>query len=129
MQAIKRELLLCLTISALVFTGALVWGYPFTTFSAGAQATAVRSNAAQQTAPNDAQPQSQAGQQQQQQTGSTFTGTIVKSGSSYALRTSSGTYMLSGATNAANYVGQTVTVTGQLDELSKTIDVSNIQPA
>ena len=45
MQAIKRDLLLCLAISALVFTGALAWGYPFTTSAAPAQATAMSSNA------------------------------------------------------------------------------------
>ena len=129
MQALKRELLLCLTISALVFTSALAWGSPFTTFASAAQAVAVSSNAQQQQqTPNDSQDQGQ--MQQQQQSPTTFTGTVVKSGSSYVLEDSSGhTYKLSAGSGASKYVGKTVTVSGQLDPQSKTIQVSNIQPS
>ena len=44
MQMIKRELLLCLKISIIVFTGALAWGSPFTTFADGGQAATPHSN-------------------------------------------------------------------------------------
>ncbi len=45
MRMIKRELLLCLTISTIVFVGALAWGTPFTMFAIDGQAFTPRSNA------------------------------------------------------------------------------------
>ncbi len=124
MQALKRELLLCLTISALVFTSALAWGSPFTTTATPAQTVAVSANSQQQM-PNNSQPQGT----QQQQTTKTFTGVVVKSGSSYDLQSTSGEiYKLTGAPNAGSYVGQTVTVKGRLNKQSKSIQVSSIQP-
>ena len=126
MQVIKRELLMCLAISAIVFTSALAWGTPFTVFGSAAQATTASSQSQQQM-PNYSQNPSQ---MEQQQATATFTGTLAKSGSSYVLRTTSGkTYKLEGASSAANYVGKTVTVSGQLNPQTKTIQVSNIQPA
>jgi Protein of unknown function (DUF5818) len=130
MQAIKREFFLFLTISALVFTSALVWGTPFT-MSAAAQST----NSAQQ--PTQQQPnaqtpsygQSQGQMEEGQQSSRSFTGTVVKSGSSYELQTTAGeTYKLSDAPNAASFVGKTVTVKGQLNSQSKSIQVSSIEP-
>jgi len=126
MKVIRRELLLCLAISALVFTSALAWGTPFTTYGSASQATAVSSNAQQQTPDEQQQP----GQMQQQKASSTFTGTIQKDGESYVLHTTSGkAYKLAGANNAESFVGKNVTVTGELNEEAETIQVSDIQEA
>jgi hypothetical protein len=94
-------------------------------FGSAAQAMAASSQAQQQT-PNYSQHSSQ---MRPRQSTATFTGTIAKSGSSYVLRVTSGrTYKLEGASSAANYVGKTVMVSGQLNPRTKTIQVSHIQP-
>ena len=126
MQVIKYELLMCLAISSIVFTSALAWGTPFTVFGSAAQATAASSRSQQQVPNSSQNPR----QMEQWQATATFTGTLAKSGSSYVLHATSGkTYKLEGASNAANYVGRTVTVSGQLNPQTKTVQVSNIQPA
>ncbi|MFP5210106.1 MAG: DUF5818 domain-containing protein [Acidobacteriota bacterium] len=135
MQSIKRDLSLCLAVSALVFTGALAWGSPFTTAASGTQAAVVSGQTqAQQPGQESGQAQQpQQGQMQQQQTqqkAKTFTGTVVKSGSGYVLRDSSGqAYQLDASDQAKAFEGKTVMVLGQLDPNSNTIHVQSIQAA
>ena len=121
MQSIKRDLSFGLAVSALVFAGALAWGYPFAVAASSPQSVAV-----------NAQAQQQPGQMQSQDQpkSKTFTGTIAKSGSDYVLRDSSGqTYKLDAPDQAQSFEGKAVTVTGQLDPQTNTIHVESIQPA
>lgn len=122
MQSIKRDLGLCLAMSALVFTCAFAWGYPFTTAASGAQNVVVGGQAQSQ----------QPGQTQQrtQQKAETFVGTVVKSGSGYALRDSSGQmYMLDAPDQARAFEGKPVMVLGRLDTNANLIHVEKIQPS
>ena len=58
----------------------------------------------------------------------TFSGTIVKSGSSYVLRDSSGsTYQLDDSAKAKQFEGKQVKVVGRLDAGSHTIHVDSIE--
>lgn len=59
---------------------------------------------------------------------STFTGTIVKAGSGYALRDSSGTvYQIDDSSQASRFAGKEVKIVGQLDPQTHTIHVSSIE--
>ncbi len=59
---------------------------------------------------------------------STFTGTIVKSGDTYALQTSAGTvYRLDNSSQAKQFAGKEVKVIGQLNPQTRVIHVSSIQ--
>lgn len=59
---------------------------------------------------------------------STFTGTIVKAGDTYALQTSSGTvYKLDDSSQARQFAGKEVKVVGQLNPESRVIHVSSIE--
>ena len=125
MHGIKRELLLWSAVSALVFTLAIAWGSPFTTSPSAAEATAARPDAKRQEICNSQRP----AQMQQQEETSTFTGTVMKSGASYALRDTCGkTYKLN-ASEAEDYMGKPVRVLGQLDQQTGTIYGESIQPA
>lgn len=58
-----------------------------------------------------------------------LSGTIVKSGSTYVLRASTGQeYQLANASQANSYVGKSVTVTGRVNTSSHMIDVQSIHP-
>lgn len=126
MHGIKRELLLWSTVSALVFTIAVAWGSPFTMSPPSALAARLRPGAKTQQSCSS-QPSAQ--MQQQEQT-STFSGTVVKSGASYALLDACGkTYKLNDTSEAEGYMGKAVRVLGQLDLQSGTIYGESIQPA
>ncbi|MDE3200855.1 MAG: hypothetical protein KGN79_08030 [Acidobacteriota bacterium] len=72
--------------------------------------------------PQEQMPRSQAART------STFTGTIVKSGDTYALQTSSGTvYKLDNSSEARQFAGKEVKVIGQLNTQTRVIHVSSIQ--
>jgi hypothetical protein len=81
-------------------------------------------------------PQAQAGQDQSQQTG-TFLGTIGKSRGTLVLKggyasqdpNAKSTYKLDDQEKAKQYLGKNVKVTGSLDASTRTIHVSDIEPA
>jgi len=122
MQFIKRDLSIGLAASTLVFACALAFGSPFVGAGSGSKA----SPAQDQTQP---EPQPDQGQAQPQKSDSkTFTGTVLKSGSQYVLRDSSGqVFKLDDAESAKPYEGKAVKVTGQLDEQAMLIHVQSIE--
>ena len=61
--------------------------------------------------------------------GSSFTGTVVKAGGKYVLKTSDMNYQLDDQQKAKKFVGQQVKVSGSLDTNTSTIHVSDISPA
>ena len=68
----------------------------------------------------------------QKQTSATqsFTGTVMKSGDTYVLKTSDNmTYQLDDQARAKDYEGKQVQITGSLDPNSNTIKVQAIKPA
>lgn len=108
MKVIKRELLLCLALTAFVFVCALAWGNPF--LAAGSSAAAA--NHVQQTPP------------------ALFHGTVQRNGDQFLLRESSGRSLrIDGAQAIQSFQGKTVTVTGKLDPVSGTIYVETIVSA
>ena len=129
MQSIKRDLSYGLSLSAFVFACALAWGSPFVR-SAQAQEQPQQQTPPQQAQP-DQPPQAQPDQpdpSQGQAQSKTFTGTVVKSGSAYVLRDSSGqVYKLDNPQSAKPYAGKPVKVTGQLDEQAMLIHVESIE--
>jgi hypothetical protein len=58
-----------------------------------------------------------------------FTGTVVKAGGKYVLKTSDMNYQLDDQQKAKRFVGQQVQVSGNLDTNTSTIHVSDISPA
>ena len=60
---------------------------------------------------------------------SAFTGTVVKAGGKYVLKTSDMNYQLDDQHKAKQFVGQLVKVSGSLDTNTSTIHVSDISPA
>ncbi len=58
-----------------------------------------------------------------------FTGSIVKSGSKYQLRSGGTDYELDDQSQAKSFEGKDVKVNGQLDKASNTIKVQSIEPA
>ena len=59
---------------------------------------------------------------------SSFSGTVVKAGGKYVLKTSDMSYQLDDQMKAKKYVGQQVKVSGSLDSNTSTIHVSDISP-
>ena len=146
MQSIKRDLCFGLSLSAFVFGCALVWGSPFVKSAQAQEQQPQQQAPPQQTQPDQprqAQPdqprQAQPDQPRQAQPdqpdpsqgkaeSKTFTGTVVKSGSAYVLRDSSGqVYKLDNPQSAKPYAGKPVKVTGQLDEQAMLIHVESIE--
>jgi len=60
--------------------------------------------------------------------GSSFTGTVVKAGGKYVLKTSDMAYQLDDQQKAKQFVGQQVKVNGTLDSNTSTIHVADISP-
>jgi len=128
MQSMKRDLAIGSGISALTLAFALVWGGPFV----GAGTAYAQDQAPQAQQPQDQTPGGEPGSQAPgaQSRQSTFTGTIVKQGSEFALRDSSGAvYKLDSSDQAKRYEGKAVKVTGQLDTQAMTIHVESIEAA
>lgn len=129
MQSIKRDLSVGLSVTTLLFAGALAWGSPFVSASTDSAAAQVQEQQTQPQ-PGQAQPdQAQPDQAQPQQSKSTtFTGTVIKRGSEFALRDSSGKiFKLDDTKSAKSYVGKAVKVTGQLDQEAMLIHVESIE--
>jgi len=106
---IKRDLLLGIVLSAIVFASALVLGGPFLAKSR----TAV--------------PSTPAAMQASVQT-TTLTGTVLRDGRHVFLNPGDGNlYRLVNVPHARPYAGKTVTVTGQVDPQTRQIYVDRIQ--
>ncbi|MGC1461737.1 MAG: DUF5818 domain-containing protein [Terracidiphilus sp.] len=140
MQSIKRDLSVGLSICALLFVCALAWGSPFVAASSGSNAAKTQEQPQQaqplqeaqpQQQPDQAQPQPQPDQgqaQPNQAPAKTFTGTVLKKGSQYLLRDTSGqVFKLDDSESAKPYEGKAVKVVGQLDEQAMMIHVQSIE--
>lgn len=109
MKLIKRELLLCMALTAFVFVCALAWGRPF--LSVGSSSVAVHA-------------------QTRQTHVSAFEGTVVRSGDAFVLRDASGQDLrLDDAAHVQSYEGKAVTITGRLDPAAKSIHVERVESA
>lgn len=108
MKMIKRELVLCLTLTAFVFVCALAWGSPFLSIGSG----------------------SGTAHAQQQAQSALFKGTVLRNGEQFLLRNGSGQiFRLDGAQPVQPFEGKAVTVTGRLDEQKNTIHIERIDSA
>ena len=96
----------------------------------------------QSTQPSSNQTQSQPGSDQPQgqttpapgasadaQTQNSFSGTVVKVGKHFVLKTDKMTYQLDDETKAKQFEGKQVNVSGTLDKSTSIIRVTDIQPA
>src|SRR5216117_1278405 len=63
------------------------------------------------------------------QDGESFTGTVVKSGDKYVLKTGAGTYQIDDQDKAKQFEGKQVKVSGNLDKATSTLHVTDIQAA
>jgi Protein of unknown function (DUF5818) len=86
----------------------------------------------QATQPNAQSPDSSSSMQNSQGMqnagGSTFTGTVVKAGGKYVLKTADSNYQLDDQDKAKQFVGQQVKVNGNLDSSTSMIHISDISP-
>jgi hypothetical protein len=60
--------------------------------------------------------------------GSSFTGTVVKAGGKYVLKTTDAAYQLDDQDKAKQFVGQQVKINGNLDSSTSMIHISDISP-
>jgi len=67
-------------------------------------------------------------QRMQNAAGSTFTGTVVKAGGKYVLKTADSNYQLDDQDKAKQFVGQQVKINGNLDSSTSMIHISDISP-
>ncbi len=88
--------------------------------------TAPTSTDQQGTQPSAPSPDSSASMQNTQ--GTSFTGTVVKAGGKYVLKTSDMNYQLDDQEKAKQFVGQQVKVNGSLDSNTSMIHISDISP-
>jgi len=80
----------------------------------------------QGTQPSSPSPDSSSSMQNTQ--GTSFTGTVVKAGGKYVLKTSDMNYQLDDQEKAKQFVGQQVKVNGTLDSNTSMIHISDISP-
>jgi len=108
MNLIKRDLLLCLALTALVFVCALAWGNPFLADRSAEAATT----------------------HSQQRQSAMFKGTVLNNGDRFLLRDSSGQVLrLDDPAYVRPFEGKAVTITGTLDAGATTIHVERIVAA
>jgi hypothetical protein len=91
-----------------------------------AQPSNQQPTADQQGAPQPNTPDQDSSGSMQTTQGSSFTGTVVKAGGKYVLKTGDMNYRLDDQQKAKKFVGQQVKVSGTLDSNSSTIHVSDI---
>jgi uncharacterized protein YdeI (BOF family) len=130
MRSIKSGLFGVSTLGLILATGVSTWAAPIAPTASGpAQAQQQKPAQPQQPMPDQAQPSPTPDQPAQDQAqAATFTGTIVKDGSAYVLKDSSGSvYKLDDASRAQPFEGKSVKVTGKLDTDAKLIHVENIE--
>jgi uncharacterized protein YdeI (BOF family) len=82
----------------------------------------------QQGAQQPSSPSQDSSGSMQSNQGTSFTGTVVKAGGKYVLKTSDMNYMLDDQQKAKQFVGQQVKVNGTLDGNTSTIHISDISP-
>jgi uncharacterized protein YdeI (BOF family) len=86
----------------------------------------------QATQPSSQSPDSSSSMQNSQgmqnAAGSTFTGTVVKAGGKYVLKTADSNYQLDDQDKAKQFVGQQVKINGNLDSSTSMIHISDISP-
>lgn len=124
MKSLRHSYVLGFSTGALLLVGTLAWGLPPSAIGAAPILLVQEPQSPQTLTPQQEQPQQAAAQAK------TFTGTIVKDGDGYALRTSTGDeYKLDDSTQAKQYEGKSVTVVGQLDTSAQMIKVSSIEGA
>jgi len=70
----------------------------------------------------------QNGQGMQNAAGSSFTGTVVKAGGKYVLKTADANYQLDDQDKAKQFVGQQVKINGNLDSSTSMIHIADISP-
>src|SRR5437870_12716762 len=63
------------------------------------------------------------------QAAESYTGTVVKSGVKYVLKTDTGTYQIDDQDKAKQFEGKQVKVSGNLDKATSTLHVTDIQAA
>src|SRR5213596_2884349 len=63
------------------------------------------------------------------QAAGSYTGTVVKSGDKYVLKTDTGTYQIDDQDKAKQFEGKQVKVSGNLDKATSTLHVTDIQAA
>jgi hypothetical protein len=86
----------------------------------------------EQSAPPSQQDQGMSQSQPEQnsaQTPTAYTGTVMKSGTKYVLKTDAGTLQLDDQTKAKKYNGKQVTVNGTVDKDTGMLHVTDIEPA
>ena len=131
MNSIKTKLLLGVCSCSLVVAAETAWASSTTISSATPipliSATPMPLIQEPQAPPSQAQP-GQAMPNADATKFTTFTGTVMKDGDQYVLRSSSGnTYRLDDSSRAQTFEGKTVKVWGRFDADSKTIIVDKIQ--
>src|ERR1700722_14743924 len=96
------------------------------------QPTSDMQNGQQGTQPNSQSPDSSSSMQNSQgmqnAAGSTFTGTVVKAGGKYVLKTADSNYQLDDQDKAKQFVGQQVKINGNLDSSTRMIHIADISP-
>jgi hypothetical protein len=122
MRSVKSNLIDYYARCAVILAFALVLGSPL--IAAGSAFAQARP----QPEPDQAQPPQQPDGSQAKS--GTFTGNVVKDGSDYMLRDSSGeVFKLDDPERAKPFEGKTVKVTGELDAVAKVIHVESIEAA
>lgn len=108
LKTLKRDLLLCVSITTFVIVCALAWGSPF--IGTSAQSGAVLADT--QTQPT------------------VFHGTIIRDGAQCVLRDAAGVlFHLDNSQFVESLAGKSVTVTGHLEATSQTIHIQHVEPA
>src|SRR5213596_3618750 len=90
---------------------------PSTSPAQTSPSTSDQSGAAQGSAPGSSQ------------AAESYTGTVVKSGDKYVLKTDTGTYQIDDQDKAKQFEGKQVKVSGNLDKATSTLHVTDIQAA
>ncbi|MFP5276621.1 MAG: DUF5818 domain-containing protein [Acidobacteriota bacterium] len=109
MNSLKHELSLFAAATLFVVVCALAWGSPFVGNASAAGTVFANTNTSAQLHTE------------------IFRGTVVRNGTQFLLRDSSGqVFRLDNALQAQSYVGKTVTVTGQIDAATDVIRLQRI---
>ena len=94
-----------------------------------AQTSPAETSPAQTSPSTPDQPSAQGSASGASQTAESFTGTVVKSGDKYVLKTDSGTYQIDDQDKAKQFEGKQVKVSGSLDKATSTLHITDIQAA
>ncbi len=101
---------------------------PTSDMQSGQQASPEQQGAQPSSQTPDSSSSMQNSQGMQNAAGSTFTGTVVKAGGKYVLKTADSNYQLDDQDKAKQFVGQQVKINGNLDSSTSMIHISDISP-